>query len=154
MTNNTELVEYLLSHGKANPNASDRFKRTPLHIAASRGYSSICEILIRYGANPNSKDSLGNTPLHLAACACNIPVCTALVNGGALSIVDSNDRFPFDLALSKYKLRYPDVASRLSQNDLSITLTRLHNLLYPNVRDKALHEDDLKNLLQSMSLNE
>jgi len=36
--NNTELLEQLLKNG-VNPNCWDSRKRTPLHLAASKGYA-------------------------------------------------------------------------------------------------------------------
>lgn len=143
-------VRELLISGKVDPNAADVFKRTALHLASSRGYSHICEILIHHGANPNLKDSVGNTPLHLAACAWNIPVITALVNGGASSIIDNNNRTPWDMALGKYELRKRD--GKVFEN-LEI-ITRIYFLLYPKSTAKVQNEDDLKNLLDNLTINE
>ncbi|CAH0398867.1 unnamed protein product [Chilo suppressalis] len=103
-TNNTELVEKILSSG-ADPNSSDEFKRSPLHLAACRGYVDVVRTLLRHGANPNIKDTLGNTPLHLAACTNHIPVVIELLDAG--TDVSSNDRYgrnPIQLAQSKLKL--------------------------------------------------
>lgn len=64
-----ECVEALLKKGRANPNAEDCDKRTPLHAAI--GKSDLCfdivEMLIKKGAVINHKDEYGFTPLHLAA---------------------------------------------------------------------------------------
>ncbi|CAK1544926.1 unnamed protein product [Leptosia nina] len=103
-TNNTELVEKLLQAG-ADPNNTDKHLRSPLHLAACRGYAEVVKILIKYGANPNIKDTLGNTPLHLAACTSHIPVVIALLGAGTdVSSNDKNGRTPLQLAQSKLKL--------------------------------------------------
>ncbi|KOB79154.1 putative ankyrin repeat domain 54 [Operophtera brumata] len=103
-TNNTDLVEKLLSSG-ADPNSSDEHKRSPLHLAACRGYVNVVKLLLRHGANPNIKDTLGNTPLHLAACTNHIPVVMELLDAGTdVSINDKNGRNPIQLAQSKLKL--------------------------------------------------
>lgn len=103
-TNNPEEVERLLQAG-ADPNFTDKLLRSPLHLAACRGYTEVVKILIQYGANPNIKDKLGNTPLHLAACTSNISVVTALLGAGTdVSSNDKNGRTPLQLAQSKLKL--------------------------------------------------
>ena len=42
-------------------------QRTPLHLAALKGYSEIGKELIKHGADPNSKDFDESTPLHCAS---------------------------------------------------------------------------------------
>lgn len=40
--------------------------QSPLHVAASEGYSAMVEILLDYGAHVNVMDNDGDTPLHIA----------------------------------------------------------------------------------------
>ncbi|KAJ0233440.1 Cyclic nucleotide-binding domain-containing protein [Hirschfeldia incana] len=47
----------------ADPNKTDYDGRTPLHLAASRGYEDITLFLIQEGVDINQKDKFGNTPL-------------------------------------------------------------------------------------------
>lgn len=66
----------------------DRDKRTPLHIAAIRGYRNspkIAEILIKHGAEVNFRDIYGRTPLYEARHARNFGVARVLVKSGAHS---------------------------------------------------------------------
>ncbi|XP_050535408.1 ankyrin repeat domain-containing protein 54-like [Daktulosphaira vitifoliae] len=102
--NNTELLEQMLKNG-VNPNCWDSRKRTPLHLAACKGYTEAVRLLLKYGANPNIKDSLGNNPLHLAACTHHMEVVTLLLKGGTdVSSCDAQGRSPLHLAQSKLRL--------------------------------------------------
>jgi ankyrin repeat protein len=40
--------------------------RTPLHVAATKGYKDAAELLLANGADVNAKDQFGETPLHAA----------------------------------------------------------------------------------------
>ncbi|KAL8150722.1 hypothetical protein V2J09_020530 [Rumex salicifolius] len=47
----------------ADPKKADYDGRTPLHLAASRGYEEVALFLIQIGVDVNALDSFGNTPL-------------------------------------------------------------------------------------------
>ncbi|XP_047312179.1 potassium channel SKOR-like [Impatiens glandulifera] len=47
----------------ADPDKSDYDGRSPLHLAASRGYEDVVMFLIQSGVDINAKDKFGNTPL-------------------------------------------------------------------------------------------
>ncbi|XP_061714866.1 ankyrin repeat domain-containing protein 54-like [Cydia strobilella] len=116
-TNNTELVEKLLLLG-ADPNSSDEFKRSPLHLSSCRGYVDVVRTLLKHGANPNIKDTLGNTPLHLAVCMNHVKVVIELLDAGTdVSSHDNNGRNPIQLAQSKLKLiqMRPSVAGHFEE---------------------------------------
>ncbi|GLH14473.1 hypothetical protein R5R35_009265 [Gryllus longicercus] len=103
-TNNVDQVADLL-HSGVNPNCCDHQHRTPLHLAACRGYGSVVRLLLEYGANPNQRDALYNTPLHLAACTNHVEVVTLLLKAGTnINSNDSYGRNPLQLAQSKLKL--------------------------------------------------
>lgn len=141
MTNNVELVTELLKSMKVDPNFADEFKRTPLHLAATRGYVHIVNLLIFYGANPNSRDSLGNTPLHLAACVCKKPIVQALLDGGAnVNILDRNKHTPYDLVYSKYQSRV-NTCKSYDYYDVLFLL-----------KSKYQPEDEMKALFDNLSI--
>lgn len=120
-TNNLDRTTFLLRSG-VNPNSSDQHLRSPLHLAASRGYQSIIKVLLGHGADPNSKDSIGNTPLHLAACSNYDEVVSELISAGAdVFAKDNHGRSAFLIAYSRLKLlrkrfqTIPENATRLTQ---------------------------------------
>ncbi|XP_067045027.1 transient receptor potential cation channel subfamily A member 1-like isoform X2 [Acropora muricata] len=62
-----ELVEKMLTKGKANPNSLDNQKFTPLHLAAQRGRLDILEILLAHGADFRLQNDEDETAIHIAA---------------------------------------------------------------------------------------
>ncbi|WP_353274585.1 ankyrin repeat domain-containing protein [Wolbachia endosymbiont (group B) of Hofmannophila pseudospretella] len=61
-----KMVDILIEM-KANVNAVDKDKRTPLHWTAGYGRKEIVEALINAEANVNAQDKYGKTPLDLAS---------------------------------------------------------------------------------------
>ncbi|XP_058091177.1 potassium channel AKT2 isoform X2 [Magnolia sinica] len=61
-TGNSAFLEELLREGMV-PNIRDSEGRTPLHIAASKGYKECVLILLKHDCNINIQDVNGNTPL-------------------------------------------------------------------------------------------
>ena len=57
------VVEMLLTLG-ADVNERDEFQRTPLILAASRGYAKTVRVLLAHGADVNAQDEQGSTALH------------------------------------------------------------------------------------------
>ncbi|XP_069701388.1 ankyrin repeat domain-containing protein 54-like [Periplaneta americana] len=115
-TNNVEQVAALLDSG-VDPNCRDEQRRSPLHLAACRGYSEVVRLLLERGADPNRRDSLGNTALHLAACTNNVGVVTLLLKAGTdVSCSDHFGRNPLQLAQSKLKLLQRGAANSEDSN--------------------------------------
>lgn len=67
----------------ADPNKKDYDGRSPLHLAALRGFEDIVQFLIEEGVDVNVADNFGNTPLLEAIKAGNEPVVSLLVQEGA-----------------------------------------------------------------------
>ncbi|KAH7330825.1 hypothetical protein KP509_20G003900 [Ceratopteris richardii] len=59
---NSKLLELLLKKG-SDPNATDFYGRTPLHIASANGFIDCVHTLLFYGADPDIEDDDGSVPL-------------------------------------------------------------------------------------------
>lgn len=79
--NHVDRVRALLKQG-ANSNAQGAHSKA-LHSAAYGGYTTIVELLLRYGAEPNEPDQTGLYPLHVAASEGQTAVCNRLIKAGA-----------------------------------------------------------------------
>ncbi|KAJ4706267.1 Potassium channel SKOR [Melia azedarach] len=77
----------------ADPNKTDYDGRTPLHLAASRGYGDIALFLIQKGVDINVKDKFGNTPLLEAIKYGHDGVASLLVKEGASLNLDDAGNF-------------------------------------------------------------
>ena len=99
-----EVVKLLLQHG-ADPDARDKYGRTPLHDAACLGHVEIVKLLLELGADPNAQDKNGETPLHTALSRCNVEVVKRLEvvkllleHGADPTVKDRNRNTPLDVA--------------------------------------------------------
>lgn len=79
---NLEKVIEFLAAG-ASVKRKDSSGKTPLHIAAEKGYQEIAAALIRYKAPINDQDNNGETPLQKAALEGHKEVAALLLQNGA-----------------------------------------------------------------------
>ncbi|XP_065211932.1 ankyrin repeat domain-containing protein 54-like [Planococcus citri] len=174
LTNQLGFVSTLLDHG-VSPNCFDEHRRSPLHLAVSKGYCEMVQLLLDRGADPNIKDGLGNSCLHLAACTNNVEMAFALIKGGAsVDAVDIRGRSPVQLAQSKLRIlqQSPNesIKSKVTQiidmlllylekgsktqvkNDEAEFLSNFHNRLQiSNTPEKLSSEiDSLRKMLDQM----
>lgn len=77
----------------ADPNKKDYDGRSPLHLAASRGYEDIAQFLIQEGVDINVADNFGNTPLLEAIKNGQEHVASLLVKEGASLQIDNAGSF-------------------------------------------------------------
>ncbi|WRX17844.1 protein of unknown function DUF3447 - like 10 [Theobroma cacao] len=77
----------------ADPNKTDYDGRSPLHIAASKGYEDITSFLIEQNVDINISDKFGNTPLLESIKHGHDQVASLLVNAGALLAMDDAGGF-------------------------------------------------------------
>ncbi|KAK3039345.1 hypothetical protein RJ639_028745 [Escallonia herrerae] len=77
----------------ADPNKKDYDGRSPLHLAASRGYEDITLFLIQEGVDINVPDNFGNTPLLEAIKSGHEKVVSILVKEGASLNIDDAGSF-------------------------------------------------------------
>ena len=65
-TRGEEMIRYLVEEAGKPDDVflRDHAGRTPLHIAALRGYNEIVKVLVDLGSDVNAKNKQGETPLH------------------------------------------------------------------------------------------
>ncbi|XP_045606736.1 transient receptor potential cation channel subfamily A member 1 homolog isoform X2 [Procambarus clarkii] len=97
-----ECAHILLKSG-ASPIEQCIGKMTPLHLAADKGYTSLCEVLLAKDiVQVSQENGKKATPLHLAALHGSVDVCQMLLRKGArLSAVDTNGRTALHIAANK-----------------------------------------------------
>nr|ANS59120.1 potassium channel transporter [Lycium barbarum] len=77
----------------ADPNKKDYDGRSPLHLAASRGYEDISFFLIQEDVDLNASDNFGNTPLLEAIKNGHDRVASLLVKKGAMLEIENAGSF-------------------------------------------------------------
>ena len=96
---NSTSVNSLLSFSPKLAFIKDTKGRHPAHVAASKGYVEIMEILLSKGADIESIDKEKRTPMHYAAEAGSKPMVQFLLAKGALATAeDKNRKTPKDMA--------------------------------------------------------
>lgn len=96
-----ELLDSCVDVAKPLLNAKDDTGMSLVHWAADRGYSTIIEILFKYGADVNIQDAEGQTALHYAASIGHIECVQMLMAFGAdLMICDNDGQNCIDVAQS------------------------------------------------------
>ncbi|MBW2046754.1 MAG: ankyrin repeat domain-containing protein, partial [Deltaproteobacteria bacterium] len=78
-----KLIKSLIAQGEKIDRREERFFRTALHYAATRGHRSIVELLLAEGADVNIRDWSGLTPLHYATIQGHNQIIELLIAGGA-----------------------------------------------------------------------
>jgi hypothetical protein len=76
------MIELLLDAG-ADVGVSNRWGRTPLHVAARRGCGNVAKLLLARGADPDATTKEGWTPLHVASMSGKSELVKILETGGA-----------------------------------------------------------------------
>jgi uncharacterized protein len=102
------VVQYLLSaEVGADPRAARINNFTPLHSAAMKGHTAICEVLLRSGAEVNVQTNpQGYSPLHSAAFAGHLEAIQVLVAHGAdAGLINYRNERPIDTARRQGQLK-------------------------------------------------
>jgi hypothetical protein len=115
-----EILQRLLASGRADVDARDKEKATPISVAAESGGLAAVRALLEAGADPRLMDRYGRTPLHGAAAAGDLAVARVLVEAGVE--VASATRFPVDATRAGSTAH--DIASTLGHTELAAYLVQ------------------------------
>ncbi|CAK4771569.1 hypothetical protein LEN26_017590 [Aphanomyces euteiches] len=95
--NDFGAVEYLLKDGEVSVDERNSIGETALHVAASRGFDNVVDLLLRHGADPNAQDKeSGYTPLHRSFLHGHLNASLLLLNGGAMLSADESPQCVLD----------------------------------------------------------
>lgn len=122
--NYVKIAQLLISE-KANPNAENKNKRTPLHLACGDGQPVIARLLLDAGAKINAKTRTGRTPLHLASAHGHIDLVELLLERGA--DINGKDELyvtPLHLACAH---GFPMIADLLLKNNADLEARDVHS---------------------------
>ena len=78
-----DLAEHLIAEHPKHVIAEGGLKRTPMHVAASRGHADILSLLLDHGAKVDMRDRSGRTPLYRASEYGHLKAGQVLLDRGA-----------------------------------------------------------------------
>ena len=114
-------VELMMSHG-ADTSAENKYRQTPLHIAAD-GWNDcpeICEILLKHHSEINARDVDGNRPLHIACKRGHAKTVELMVFKGAdTHAVNKHGQTPLHTAANR-EIDCPKLCEILLKHDAKI----------------------------------
>ena len=93
-------IYWLIENG-ADINLQDKYRQTPLHMAAAKGKVEIVRLLLEKRAEVNSRNNGGQTPLHMAAGNEKVEIVLLLLEKGAeVNSPDQSRQTPLHMAVS------------------------------------------------------
>ncbi|ESQ55134.1 hypothetical protein EUTSA_v10024449mg [Eutrema salsugineum] len=140
-TGNAALLDELLK-AKLSPDIADAKGKTPLHIAASRGYEDCVLVLLKHGCNIHIRDVSGNTALWEAISTKHYAIFRILYHFAAIS----DPHIAGDLLCSAVKQNNVEVMKDLLKQGISVDTEDHHGFTALQVA-MAENRMDMVNLL-------
>ena len=117
-------------------NPKDLDGRTPLHLAAREGYTSLCEFLVKNIKDRNPKDRKGRTALHFAAVNGHSSAYQLIMkNADDMNPKDHDGRTPLQMAL---KNGHTNISALIAQQKLSKNHSNQKGSYYSAILDRFL----------------
>jgi CRP-like cAMP-binding protein len=140
-TGNAALLDELLK-AKLSPDITDSKGKTPLHVAASRGYEDCVLVLLKHGCNIHIRDVNGNSALWEAIISKHYEIFRILYHFAAIS----DPHIAGDLLCEAAKQNNVEVMKALLKQGLNVDTEDHHGVTALQV---AMAEDqmDMVNLL-------
>lgn len=149
LTGETDTVNSLLDQG-AEINIQDKFGRTPLHIAAERGYTSVANRLLEQGAEVNIQDAWQRIPLHHAAQHGHTAIANHLLDKGSETTTqDSQGLIPLHHAAAWYD---PATVNSLPGPTSRLVIENYPSISHDLKKGKQDHTDLVKSLVYHLLL--
>ncbi|CAH2078284.1 unnamed protein product [Thlaspi arvense] len=141
-TGNAALLDELLK-AKLNPDIADSKGKTPLHIAASRGYEDCVLVLLKHGCNIHIRDVSGNTALWEAISTKHYEIFRILYHFAAIS----DPHIAGDLLCAAVKQNNVEVMMDLLKEGINVDTEDHHGFTALQVA-MAGNQMDMVNLLK------
>ncbi|KFK28793.1 hypothetical protein AALP_AA7G048900 [Arabis alpina] len=140
-TGNAAFLDELLK-AKLNPDIADSKGKTPLHIAASRGYEDCVLVLLKHGCNIHKRDVNGNTALWEAISSKHHEIFRILYHFAAIS----DPHIAGDLLCEAVRQNNIEVMKDLLKQGISVDTKNHHGFTALQVAMSENHMD-MVNLL-------
>lgn len=147
-TGDLERVNKLITEKEVPLDSQDKLGRTPLAIAAFKGYVEVVTALVAEDANVNARSSGGNTPLLQAAAGGNFQVVQFLVEKGALHVANNTGKTPIQVAKTEEIKKFLQQTFDEKKKVVSTAKSGIFGPLEDNTlkfkRTKELYESTIK----------
>ncbi|XP_071097462.1 serine/threonine-protein phosphatase 6 regulatory ankyrin repeat subunit A-like [Haliotis cracherodii] len=80
ISDNVQIVDYLISHDIANIEIRGQYGRTAVMAAAANGHQKVLDLLVSKGCNLSVVDDVGNNILHVACISDNVQIVDYLIS--------------------------------------------------------------------------
>uniref|UniRef100_A0A1X7TMN8 Death domain-containing protein n=1 Tax=Amphimedon queenslandica TaxID=400682 RepID=A0A1X7TMN8_AMPQE len=110
-TGSANIIKLLITKGKADVNAVDKYSRTPLFYAVKSGIIEAVDILLTNGARTDVVSEYYGTPLHCASETGNANIIKLLITKGNAdaNAMDKDNKTPLFNAAKRFKIEAVDI---------------------------------------------